>query len=66
MASLKRYDMKAILSDPKYAKVRRWMMANGTRVIQSREDIEVSMEEAYRVYDEFQGYLSIVGDAPDR
>ena len=66
MAPLKRYNIRSILTEPKYAKLRRWMIANGVRTIQAREDIEVSLEEAYRIYDEHQCRLSIDGDAPDR
>jgi len=49
-----RYDMKRLLSDPKYKDLRRSMMVHSLIATQAREGIDVSFEEAYKVYDEFQ------------
>ena len=51
---LKRYDMKKLLSDPKYKDIRRSMMVSSLIATQAREGIDVSLKEAYNVYDEFQ------------
>ena len=51
---LKRYDMKKLLGDPKYKDLRRSMMVSSLIATQAREGVDVSFEEAYRVYDEFQ------------
>lgn len=51
---LKRYDMKRLLNDSKYKDLRRSMMVGSLIATQAREGIDVSLEEAYNVYDEFQ------------
>ncbi len=48
---LKRYDMKKILGDPV---LRRWLITRSVVVTQAREGIEVTQEEAERIYDEHQ------------
>ena len=54
---LHRYDIKKLLSDPKYAKLRRSLMASSLIAIQAMEGIDISLEQAYNVYDEFQRNL---------
>jgi hypothetical protein len=54
-----RYDMKRLLSDPKYKDIRRSLMVRCLLTTQAREGIDISWDVAYNVYDEFQRQKSL-------
>jgi len=47
--ALKRYDIKKLLANPK---LRRWMIANSTRITMMREGLDVTMKQCLDSYDE--------------